>query len=56
MPSTPRELGWRPAETFATGIRKTVEWYLANPQWVEDVQNGGYRDWISRNYGPDGTR
>ena len=51
-----RELGWRPAETFATGIRKTVEWYLANPQWVEDVQNGGYRDWISRNYGPDGTR
>jgi len=45
-----RELGWRPAETFATGIRKTVEWYLANPQWVDEVQNGSYRDWMSRNY------
>ncbi len=46
-----RELGWRPAETFDTGIRKTVAWYLANQAWVADVQSGGYRDWIDRQYG-----
>ncbi|MFY7952706.1 MAG: dTDP-glucose 4,6-dehydratase [Armatimonadaceae bacterium] len=46
-----RELGWRPAETFATGLRKTVEWYLANEAWVADVQNGAYRDWMARHYG-----
>jgi dTDP-glucose 4,6-dehydratase len=45
-----RELGWRPAETFASGIRKTVQWYLANADWVADVQSGGYRDWVARNY------
>jgi dTDP-glucose 4,6-dehydratase len=45
-----RELGWRPAETFETGIRKTVQWYLANADWVANVQSGGYRDWVSRNY------
>jgi dTDP-glucose 4,6-dehydratase len=45
------ELGWRPAETFETGIRKTVTWYLANADWVANVQSGGYRDWVSRNYG-----
>ncbi|SIQ68653.1 dTDP-glucose 4,6-dehydratase [Aromatoleum tolulyticum] len=45
-----RELGWKPAETFETGIRKTVEWYLANNQWVANVQSGAYRDWISKNY------
>ena len=45
------ELGWRPAETFETGIRKTVQWYLANADWVSNVQSGGYRDWVSRNYG-----
>jgi len=45
-----RELGWRPAETFATGIRKTVQWYLENSAWVESVQSGGYRDWIQSNY------
>lgn len=45
-----RELGWRPAETFATGIRKTVAWYLDNPDWVEHVQTGAYRDWLARNY------
>jgi len=45
-----RELGWRPAETFATGLRKTVEWYLANESWVRDVQGGAYRDWIARHY------
>ncbi|MDB5978616.1 MAG: dTDP-glucose 4,6-dehydratase [Nevskia sp.] len=46
-----RELGWRPAETFATGIRKTVHWYLGNQSWVSRVQSGGYRDWIDRQYG-----
>ena len=45
-----RELGWRPAETFETGIRKTVAWYLDNPDWVEHVQTGAYRDWLTRNY------
>jgi len=45
-----RELGWKPAETFETGIRKTVEWYLANPEWVAHVQSGSYRDWIGKQY------
>jgi dTDP-glucose 4,6-dehydratase len=45
-----RELGWRPAETFESGIRKTVQWYLDHPQWVADVQSGGYRDWVATNY------
>ncbi|WP_095064123.1 dTDP-glucose 4,6-dehydratase [Pseudomonas sp. Irchel s3f19] len=45
-----RELGWKPAETFETGIRKTVEWYLANQAWVENVQSGNYRDWVEKNY------
>ncbi len=45
-----RELGWRPAETFATGIRKTVAWYLAHADWVADVQSGSYREWLSTNY------
>jgi dTDP-glucose 4,6-dehydratase len=44
------ELGWKPAETFETGIRKTVAWYLANPEWVQHVQSGAYRDWVSKNY------
>ncbi|MBL8467106.1 dTDP-glucose 4,6-dehydratase [Methyloversatilis discipulorum] len=46
-----RELGWRPAETFDTGIRKTVRWYLDNQPWVQDVLSGGYRDWVSKQYG-----
>ena len=46
-----RELGWRPAETFDTGIRKTVQWYLDHADWVADVQNGSYRDWLDRQYG-----
>jgi dTDP-glucose 4,6-dehydratase len=46
-----RELGWRPAETFDTGIRKTVQWYLDHPGWLADVQSGGYRDWVATNYG-----
>jgi len=45
-----RELGWRPAETFESGIRKTVQWYLDNARWVADVQSGGYRDWLAKNY------
>ena len=47
-----RELGWKPAETFATGIRKTVRWYLDHPQWVANVHSGSYRDWLTRQYGP----
>src|SRR5690349_6247118 len=46
-----RELGWRPAETFATGLRKTVQWYLEHRDWVERVQTGAYRAWLSTNYG-----
>ncbi len=45
-----RELGWRPAETFASGIRKTVQWYLANADWVAQVHSGAYRDWLATNY------
>ncbi|MDP3709030.1 MAG: dTDP-glucose 4,6-dehydratase, partial [Polaromonas sp.] len=45
-----RELGWKPAETFASGIRKTVQWYLANPEWVAHVQSGAYRDWVQTQY------
>jgi dTDP-glucose 4,6-dehydratase len=44
------ELGWRPAETFETGIRKTVQWYLANPDWVTHVQSGAYREWVQTQY------
>jgi dTDP-glucose 4,6-dehydratase len=47
-----RELGWRPAETFETGLRKTVRWYLDNPQWSQRVRDGRYRDWVTRHYGP----
>lgn len=46
-----RQLGWYPTETFATGIRKTVQWYLSNPDWVANIQSGTYRDWIKRQYG-----
>jgi len=45
------ELNWRPAETFETGIRKTVEWYLDNADWVEQVISGDYRQWVERQYG-----
>lgn len=45
-----RELGWKPAETFDTGIRKTVEWYLANSEWVANVQSGAYREWVQKQY------
>lgn len=46
-----QELGWRPAETFESGIRKTVEWYLNSQAWVRDVQSGHYLKWIEQNYG-----
>ena len=45
-----RELAWRPAETFETGIRKTVTWYLENQDWVANVLSGGYREWLQKNY------
>ena len=45
-----RELGWRPAETFETGIRKTVQWYLENAEWVANVQSGAYKDWVATQY------
>jgi dTDP-glucose 4,6-dehydratase len=44
------ELGWKPAETFETGIRKTVQWYLDHAQWVQNVQSGAYREWVSKQY------
>jgi len=46
-----QQLGWKPAETFETGIRKTVQWYLDNPAWVSNVLSGGYRDWVTQQYG-----
>ncbi|EOC0418383.1 dTDP-glucose 4,6-dehydratase [Cronobacter malonaticus] len=46
-----RELGWQPQETFESGIRKTVHWYLENSLWVENVKSGAYKSWIEENYG-----
>jgi dTDP-glucose 4,6-dehydratase len=45
-----RELGWKPRETFETGIRKTVDWYLANEDWVQGVTSGSYREWMAQQY------
>lgn len=45
-----RELGWKPVETFESGIMKTVQWYLENSEWVRDVQSGDYLNWLERNY------
>ncbi len=45
-----RELGWRPVETFETGLRKTVRWYLDHPEWVQEVTSGAYREWMETNY------
>jgi dTDP-glucose 4,6-dehydratase len=45
-----RELGWKPAETFESGIRKTVQWYLDHPEWVANVQSGAYRAWVQTQY------
>ena len=44
------QLGWKPQESFETGIRKTVEWYLSHPEWVEKVQSGAYREWLGKQY------
>jgi dTDP-glucose 4,6-dehydratase len=46
-----RELGWKPKETFETGIRQTVRWYLDNSEWIHNVTSGAYRDWVSKQYG-----
>lgn len=46
-----RELGWRPEETFESGLRKTVQWYLSNEDWVSGVTSGAYREWTARHYG-----
>jgi dTDP-glucose 4,6-dehydratase len=45
-----RELGWKPAETFESGLRKTVQWYLDNQAWVQDVMSGEYRNWVAKQY------
>jgi dTDP-glucose 4,6-dehydratase len=45
-----QEIGWQPRETFASGLRKTVKWYLANPDWVSSITSGAYRDWIKLHY------
>jgi dTDP-glucose 4,6-dehydratase len=45
-----RELGWKPAETFETGIQKTVQWYLDNQEWTEGILSGSYRDWVKKQY------
>jgi dTDP-glucose 4,6-dehydratase len=50
-----RELGWQPKETFESGLRKTVRWYLDNTEWVDKVRTGEYRKWIAKNYGNRGT-
>jgi dTDP-glucose 4,6-dehydratase len=44
------ELGWRPKETFETGIRKTIKWYLANEEWIQGVTSGSYRQWMAKQY------
>jgi dTDP-glucose 4,6-dehydratase len=49
-----RELGWKPAETFESGMRKTVRWYLDNQDWVVNVTSGAYRDWVGKQYGEQG--
>lgn len=45
------DLNWKPEETFESGIRKTVEWYLSNQQWVDNIKSGAYQSWIEQNYG-----
>lgn len=51
-----RDLGWKPEETFESGIRKTVEWYLANTEWVAHVKSGSYKQWVDRNYSNRDTK
>ncbi|MFT0545099.1 dTDP-glucose 4,6-dehydratase [Allopusillimonas ginsengisoli] len=50
-----RELGWSPEETFESGMRKTVQWYLENPEWVAQIKSGAYMQWIDKNYGSRAT-
>jgi cell division protein FtsZ len=50
-----RELGWMPQETFESGLRKTVEWYLQNAEWVQGVTSGAYRQWMEKNYAGRGA-
>jgi len=50
-----RELGWQPAETFASGIDKTVRWYLENTAWIDGVRSGAYRRWLQTQYGEPAT-
>ena len=50
-----KELGWTPKETFETGLKKTIQWYLDNPEWVESVQTGAYREWMERQYGGESS-
>jgi dTDP-glucose 4,6-dehydratase len=45
-----RELDWKPRESLESGLRKTVQWYLQNEEWVRDVTNGSYRKWIATQY------
>ena len=45
-----KELGWKPQETFETGIRKTVKWYLENQEWVSHVTSGDYKSWVQKQY------
>ena len=49
-----RELGWRPQESFESGLEKTVRWYLANRAWTEDITSGAYRNWVEQNYSARG--
>lgn len=50
-----RELGWKPLETFETGLQKTVDWVLSHPEWIARVQSGAYRTWVETNYGGRGA-
>jgi len=45
------ELGWKPKETFETGIEKTIRWYLENSVWVNSILSGSYREWVAKQYG-----
>ena len=48
-----RELGWKPAETFESGMLKTINWYLSNEQWIKNIKSGSYQKWINKQYGND---
>ena len=49
-----RECGWKPQESFDTGLRRTIRWYLDNPKWIEGVRTGEYRKWLATNYSERG--